>query len=92
MGGFIVIDRFTNATMAAGLLHFALRRADNIHWQAIDVNKEAHAALKGQRPCVVWFTGLSGPASRPSPTSWSESCTSRDATPTCSTATTCGTG
>jgi len=60
MGGFILIDRITNATVAAGLLHFALRRADNIHWQAIDVNKAAHSALKGQRPCVVWFTGLSG--------------------------------
>jgi bifunctional enzyme CysN/CysC len=60
MGGFILIDRFTNATVAAGLLHFALRRADNIHWQAIQVNKSAHAALKGQKPCVVWFTGISG--------------------------------
>jgi bifunctional enzyme CysN/CysC len=59
-GAFTLIDRFTNVTVAAGLLHFALRRADNIHWQAIDVNKEAHAALKGQRPCVIWFTGLSG--------------------------------
>jgi bifunctional enzyme CysN/CysC len=60
MGGFILIDRFTNGTVAAGLIHFALRRADNVHWQAIDVNKAAHAELKGQRPCVVWFTGLSG--------------------------------
>ena len=60
MGGFIVIDRFTNATIAAGLLHFALRRADNIHWQAIQINRDAHAALKGQKPCVVWFTGISG--------------------------------
>jgi bifunctional enzyme CysN/CysC len=59
-GGFILIDRFTNATVAAGLLHFALRRSDNVHWQAIEVNKDAHAALKGQRPCVVWFTGISG--------------------------------
>jgi bifunctional enzyme CysN/CysC len=59
-GGFILIDRFTNATVAAGLLHFALRRADNVHWQAIEVDKHAHATLKGQRPCVVWFTGLSG--------------------------------
>jgi bifunctional enzyme CysN/CysC len=59
-GGFILVDRFTNATVAAGLLHFALRRSDNVHWQAIEVNKEAHAALKGQRPCVVWFTGISG--------------------------------
>jgi bifunctional enzyme CysN/CysC len=60
MGGFILVDRFTNATVAAGLIHFALRRADNVHWQAIEVDKHAHALLKGQRPCVVWFTGLSG--------------------------------
>jgi bifunctional enzyme CysN/CysC len=60
MGGFVVIDRLTNNTVGAGLLHFALRRADNIHWQAIEVDKRAHAQLKRQRPCVVWFTGLSG--------------------------------
>jgi bifunctional enzyme CysN/CysC len=59
-GGFILIDRLTNDTIGAGLLHFALRRSHNIHWQAIEVGKRAHAALKGQRPCVVWFTGLSG--------------------------------
>jgi bifunctional enzyme CysN/CysC len=59
-GGFILIDRRSNATVGVGLLHFALRRADNVHWQAIEVNKDAHAAMKGQRPCVVWFTGLSG--------------------------------
>jgi len=59
-GGFIVIDRLTNNTVAAGLLHFALRRAQNVHWQAIDVDKDAHALLKGHRPCIVWFTGLSG--------------------------------
>ncbi|WP_448624330.1 sulfate adenylyltransferase subunit CysN [Geodermatophilus sp. URMC 64] len=59
-GGFILIDRLTDATVGAGMLHFALRRAQNIHWQALDVNKEAHTALKGHRPCVVWFTGLSG--------------------------------
>lgn len=59
-GGFILIDRMTNNTIGAGLLHFALRRSQNIHWQAIDVNKDAHAALKGHRPCIVWFTGLSG--------------------------------
>ncbi|HQV56495.1 MAG TPA: adenylyl-sulfate kinase, partial [Ilumatobacteraceae bacterium] len=59
-GGFILIDRMTNDTVAAGLLHFALRRSDNVHWQAIEVNKAAHAALKGQQPRVVWFTGLSG--------------------------------
>jgi bifunctional enzyme CysN/CysC len=60
MGRFALIDRFSDATVAVGIIHFALRRADNIHWQAIDVNKEAHAALKGQRPCVIWFTGISG--------------------------------
>ena len=59
-GGFILIDRMTNGTIGAGLIHFALRRSQNIHWQAIEVDKRAHAALKGQRPCVVWFTGLSG--------------------------------
>jgi bifunctional enzyme CysN/CysC len=59
-GGFIVIDRLTNSTVGAGLLHFALRRADNVPWQAIEVNKEAHARVKGQLPAVVWFTGLSG--------------------------------
>ncbi|GAB7550317.1 sulfate adenylyltransferase subunit CysN [Cupriavidus sp. 8B] len=59
-GGFIMIDRLTNNTIGAGLLHFALRRSQNIHWQAIDIDKQAHAALKGQKPCVLWFTGLSG--------------------------------
>ena len=60
LGGFILIDRITNTTVGAGLLHFALRRSDNVHWQALDVNKSARAELKGQKPCVVWFTGLSG--------------------------------
>ncbi|MCB2046430.1 MAG: adenylyl-sulfate kinase, partial [Novosphingobium sp.] len=60
LGGFILIDRMTNATVAAGTLHFALRRAQNVHWQAIDVSREAHAAIKNQRPRVLWFTGLSG--------------------------------
>jgi len=60
LGGFILIDRITNTTVGAGLLHFALRRSDNVHWQALDVNKGARAELKGQKPCVVWFTGLSG--------------------------------
>ncbi|MEP6657999.1 MAG: adenylyl-sulfate kinase, partial [Betaproteobacteria bacterium] len=59
-GGFILIDRLTGNTIGAGLLHFALRRSQNIHWQAIDVGKEAHALLKGQQPCIVWVTGLSG--------------------------------
>jgi len=60
MGGFIVIDRMTNTTVGAGLLHFALRRADNVHWQAVEINQNARAALKGHRPAVVWFTGISG--------------------------------
>ncbi|MET0660149.1 MAG: sulfate adenylyltransferase subunit CysN [Steroidobacteraceae bacterium] len=59
-GGFILIDKITNDTVGAGLLNFALRRSENIHWQALDVNKNARAALKGQRACVLWFTGLSG--------------------------------
>jgi bifunctional enzyme CysN/CysC len=60
LGGFILIDRMTNATVAAGMIHFALRRSQNIHWQALDVDRNAHAALKNQKPAVVWFTGLSG--------------------------------
>jgi bifunctional enzyme CysN/CysC len=59
-GGFILIDRFTNATVAAGMIAFGLRRAANVHWQALDVGKEAHARQKGQKPAVLWFTGLSG--------------------------------
>jgi bifunctional enzyme CysN/CysC len=59
-GGFIVIDRFTNATVGAGMIEFGLRRATNVHWQALDVNTEARASIKGQQPCVLWFTGLSG--------------------------------
>ena len=60
LGGFILIDKFTNATVAAGLIHFALRRAENVHWQAMDVSRERRAALKNQAPAVLWFTGLSG--------------------------------
>jgi len=60
LGGFILIDRLSNATVGAGMVHFALRRADNIHHQATDVAKPRRAELKGQKPCVVWFTGLSG--------------------------------
>jgi bifunctional enzyme CysN/CysC len=59
-GGFILIDKLSNDTVGAGLLNFALRRAENIHWQALDVNKIARSSLKGQRACVLWFTGLSG--------------------------------
>ena len=60
LGGFIMIDRATNATAAAGMLDYALTRAANLRWQATAVDKAARAALKRQRPGVVWFTGLSG--------------------------------
>ncbi|WP_332766946.1 sulfate adenylyltransferase subunit CysN [Phenylobacterium sp.] len=60
LGGFILIDRISNRTVGAGMLHFALRRSQNIHWQALDVDKTSRAALKGQRGRVVWLTGLSG--------------------------------
>jgi bifunctional enzyme CysN/CysC len=60
MGGFIVIDRFTNGTVGAGMIEFGLRRATNVHLQALDVNKQSRAALKGQKPVILWFTGLSG--------------------------------
>jgi bifunctional enzyme CysN/CysC len=59
-GGFILIDRFTHATAGAGMIDFGLRRATNVHWQAISMNKRLRAAIKGQRPAVLWFTGLSG--------------------------------
>jgi bifunctional enzyme CysN/CysC len=59
-GGFILIDKLSNDTVGAGLLDFALRRADNIHWQALDVNRAARSQLKGQRASALWFTGLSG--------------------------------
>jgi bifunctional enzyme CysN/CysC len=60
MGGFIVIDRLTNNTVGAGMLRAPLRRSHNVHWQAVEVTKTSHAALKGHQPAVVWFTGLSG--------------------------------
>jgi bifunctional enzyme CysN/CysC len=60
LGGFILIDRLSNNTVGAGLLHFALRRSQNVHWQALDVNKRARARLSHQKPCILWFTGLSG--------------------------------
>jgi len=59
-GSFILIDRMTNATVGAGMVWFALRRATNIHWQALDVDKAARAESLGQKPAVLWFTGLSG--------------------------------
>jgi len=59
-GGFILIDRMTNNTVGAGMLRFALRRSQNLHWQAIDVSKQAQAELKGQKPALLWLTGLPG--------------------------------
>ena len=60
LGGFILIDKLTNATVAAGMLHFSLRRAQNVHWQAGDIDRDMRANLKNQRPALLWFTGLSG--------------------------------
>ncbi len=60
LGGFILIDKLTNATVGAGMLDFALRRAQNVHWQAVEITREAHAQQKGQQPRLLWFTGLSG--------------------------------
>ena len=60
LGGFILIDKITNRTVGAGMLHFSLRRAQNVHWQHVDIMREAHAGLKNQKPLVLWFTGLSG--------------------------------
>jgi len=59
-GAFILIDRMTNATVGAGMIVHPLRRAENIHWQALDIDKKARAELKNQKPAVLWFTGLSG--------------------------------
>ncbi|MDX0756083.1 adenylyl-sulfate kinase, partial [Sinorhizobium medicae] len=59
-GNFIIVDRVTNATVGAGLIDFPLRRADNVHWHALEVNKVARSAMKNQLPAVLWFTGLSG--------------------------------
>ncbi len=59
LGGFVLIDRLSNRTVGAGMLRFALRRSQNVHWQAVDIDRKARAALKGQKPCVLWFTGLS---------------------------------
>jgi bifunctional enzyme CysN/CysC len=60
LGGFILIDKISNATVAAGMLHFALRRSSNVHWQPLDIDRNAHARLKHQHPRLLWFTGLSG--------------------------------
>jgi bifunctional enzyme CysN/CysC len=60
LGGFILIDRISNNTVAAGMLHFALRRSQNVHWQFVDINRSSRSQLNRQRPCVIWLTGYSG--------------------------------
>ena len=60
LGGFILIDKISNATVAAGTINFSLRRAQNVHWQSVDITREQHAEMKNQKPAVLWFTGLSG--------------------------------
>ncbi len=60
LGGFILIDKLTNATVGAGMINFSLRRAQNVHWQSVDITREQHAGMKNQKPAVLWFTGLSG--------------------------------
>lgn len=60
LGGFILVDKLTNRTVGAGMLHFSLRRAQNVHWQPTSIGREDHANLKNQTPRVLWFTGLSG--------------------------------
>ncbi len=60
LGGFILIDKLSNHTVGAGMLHFSLRRAQNVHWQPTDIGRAEHARLKNQQPRVLWFTGLSG--------------------------------
>ena len=59
-GGFILVDRLSNDTVGAGMIRHALRRAQNIHWQVVDIHKKSRAAQKSQKACVLWFTGLSG--------------------------------
>jgi len=60
LGGFILIDKLTNATVGAGTINFSLRRAQNVHWQALEITREQHSGMKNQHPAVLWFTGLSG--------------------------------
>ncbi len=60
LGGFILIDKISNRTVGAGMLNFSLRRAHNVHWQALDIGREAHARFKNQKPAILWLTGLSG--------------------------------
>lgn len=87
MGSFILVDPISHRTAAAGMIDLSLRRATNIHWQRLAVDKSVRARLKQQRPCVLWFTGLSGPGNRRSPISSIAGWLNSDATSRCSTAT-----
>jgi bifunctional enzyme CysN/CysC len=92
LGGFVLIDKLTNATVAAGMIHFCLRRAQNVHWQALEVGREAHAASRARSPRCCGSPACRARASRPSPTWSRRSSTPPGATPSCSTATTSATG
>ena len=84
LGGFILIDKLTFATLGAGMLDFALRRASNIHWQALEISKAQRAAQKSQTPRCIWFTGLSGSGgSPPLLRCWKRSSMPRALIPTC---------
>lgn len=91
MGGFILIDRLINATVAAGLPHFSLSRADNLHWQAIEINRAAPHRSKANDPASSGLPESREPANPPSPILSRGSSTSRGVTPTSSTGTTCRT-
>ena len=87
LGGFVLIDKMSNNTVAAGMINFSLRRAHNIHWQAADVDREAHSSLKDQQPKVLWFTGLSGSGKSTIANEVKSGCTQWASTHFCSTAT-----
>jgi bifunctional enzyme CysN/CysC len=89
LGGFILIDKLTFETVGAGMIAFALRRANNIHWQALTLNQAKRAEKKHQTPRCIWFTGLSGSGKSTPPTRWRSAFLSRAGTPMCSMATTC---
>jgi bifunctional enzyme CysN/CysC len=88
LGGFILIDKLTFETVGAGMIDFALRRASNIHWQALEINKAARAAHNQQSPRCIWLTGLSGSGKSTIANCWRSVCTQKAATPTCSMVTT----
>ena len=90
-GAFILIDRYSNETVAAGMIDFALRRATNIHYQALTVSKAERLRLMDHRPAVLWFTGLPARENPRLPIAWRQSCTPAEFTRCCWTATMCGT-